>query len=131
VYCFGHWHKDQGVTELGGKQFINIGSLTRGSLSQDEVQRRPACAILKCSDKGVEVDVVRLKVAPAEEVFDVDKREREVRQQNDMDSFINNIKDSLTEQDDSTDVREAIRSTESVPQEIRERAILYLERADG
>jgi exonuclease SbcD len=131
VYLFGHWHKDQGVEEIGGKTFVNIGSLTRGALSQDEVQRRPACAILTCTYAGVEVQTVRLKVKPAEEVFDVEKRARQVRQQNEMDAFVTKIRESLIEVSEEKDVREAIRGSEDVPEEVRNRALHYLELADG
>ena len=60
VFMFGHWHKNQGVEEIGGKQFVNIGSLTRGSLSQDNLDRVPAAAVLRCTEKGVEVEVLAL-----------------------------------------------------------------------
>ena len=131
--CFGHWHKDQGVEEIGGKTFVNIGSLTRGALSQDEVQRRPACAILTCTSAGVEVQTVRLRVKPAEEVFDVEKRARQVRQQNEMDAFVTKIRESLVVEGDERekDVQEAIEGFEDVPEEVRNRALHYLELADG
>lgn len=133
LYLFGHWHKDQGVEEIGGKTFVNIGSLTRGALSQDEVQRRPACAILTCTEQGVEVQTVRLRVKPAEEVFDVEKRARQVRQQKEMDTFVTKIRESLVTEGDEreTDVKEVIEGFDDVPEEVRERALHYLELADG
>lgn len=145
VYCFGHWHKDQGVQVIededgNSKTIINIGSLTRGALSQDEVQRRPACAVIKCSDKGVEVEVVRLVVKPAEEVFDVERRADQIRRQADMDTFVSKIRDSLVAQ--ATDDRpfplledtllgEGEAASSDIPAEVRERALHYLELADG
>jgi exonuclease SbcD len=144
VYCFGHWHKDQGVQIIedddgSKKTIINIGSLTRGALSQDEVQRRPACAVLKCSKQGVEVEVVRLKVKPAEEVFDVERRADQIRRQADMDTFVSKIRDSLTAQanDDrpfpllSEPDSEDNPASSDIPAEVRERALYYLELADG
>lgn len=131
LYLFGHWHKDQGVEELGGKTFVNIGSLTRGALSQDEVQRRPACAVISCTAAGVKVEVERLKVKDAGEVFDVAKRARQVRQQNEMDSFVNKIRDSLSQEETPADVRDSVRGAKGVSQEVRERALQYLELSDG
>lgn len=127
VYCFGHWHKDQGVTVVEGKTFINIGSLTRGSLSQDNVQRKPACAVISCVDGVVSVDVRRLKIKPPEEVFDVDARARQVRHQVEMDAFVNKIKKALTPEGSGEDIQTTMNSLSDVPQEIKERALHYLE----
>ena len=130
VYCFGHWHKDQGVEELGGKHFINIGSLTRGALSQDEVQRRPACAIIECTKAGATVKVHRLKVKPAEEVFDVEGRARQVRQQMEMDSFVEKIRESLEPSAEEASMEDEVGKMEDVPEEVREKALFYMEQAE-
>lgn len=135
VFLFGHWHKDQGVVELGGKTFVNIGSLTRGALSQDEVQRQPACAVLSVTGQGsalsplcrVEVEVVRLKVRPAEEVFDVEKRARQVREQVEMDAFVEKIRASLEPAKDSVSLTETVKAMQDVPGDIRALAVSYLE----
>ena len=132
VYCFGHWHMDQGVEILEGdsgeKHFINLGSLTRGSLSQDELRREPASAVIRCSPGGVEVDVHRLIVLPAEEVFDVEGRARQVRQQLEMDAFVTRIRDALAPPEESLDLRESVLGIEDLPNDVRERALDYLEK---
>jgi exonuclease SbcD len=72
VWCFGHWHQDQGIQEIAdGKWVVNIGSLTRGSLSQDNLDRAPACAVLAFGPEGVCIERRDLQVEPASEVFDV------------------------------------------------------------
>ena len=129
VFLFGHWHKDQGVEVLGDKTFVNIGSLSRGSLSQDEVQRQPACAVLTCSKKGVEVEVVRLTVQGAEECFDVAGRARQIKQQVEMDAFVEKIRSSLTSKSEGETLSEALDAIPSVPDDVRERARSYLEKA--
>ncbi len=129
VYLFGHWHKDQGVEEIGGKQFVNIGSLTRGSLSQDNLDRVPAAAVLRCTEKGVDIEVKPLNVRPAVEVFDVEGRERQVKRQVEMDSFVTAIRDALQPAKEGETLAEAVTGMGDVPNEIRERALAYLERA--
>lgn len=129
VYLFGHWHKNQGVEEIGGKQFVNIGSLTRGSLSQDNLDRVPAAAVLRCTEKGVEIEVKPLNVRPAVEVFDVEGRERQVKRQVEMDSFVTAIRDALQPAKDGETLAEAVTGMGDVPNEIRERALAYLESA--
>ena len=129
VYLFGHWHKDQGVEEIGGKQFVNIGSLTRGALSQDNMDRIPSAAVLRCTDKGVEIEVVPLNVRPAEDVFDVEGRARQVKRQVEMDSFVEAIREALQPTEGEQTLAEAVEGMGDVPNEIRERALAYLESA--
>lgn len=130
VYCFGHWHKDQGVEKLGDKHFVNIGSLTRGALSQDEVQRRPACAIIECTKGGAKVRIHRLKVGAAEEVFDVEGRARQVRQQMEMDSFVEKIRESLEPTPEEVSLADEVLEMKDVPDEVREKFIFYMEQVE-
>jgi len=135
VFCFGHWHMDQGVTRIKGKTFINVGSLTRGSLSQDNVQRQPACVVIRCIEghggnkARVGTEVVRLKVGSAEEVFDVEARQRQVQRQVQMDTFVESIRSSLAPRNPGDTVEDALRAVENVPDDVRERALGFLERA--
>ena len=128
VYLFGHWHKDQGVKEIGGKQFVNIGSLTRGSLSQDNMDRIPSAAVLRCTEQGVEIEVKPLNVRPAEEVFDVEGRARQVKRQVEMDSFVEAIREALQPAEGEQTLADAVSGMDNVPHEVRERALAYLER---
>lgn len=131
LYCFGHWHKDQGVVEMGGKTFLNIGSLTRGALSQDEVQRQPSCAILNFDADGLHCQTVRLKVQPAEDVFDVERREHQERQQMEMDGFVASVRESLAPQEGAATIEEALDALNDIPNTVKERALHYLEQAGG
>ena len=106
IYFFGHWHKDQGVVHMGDKTFINIGSLTRGSLSQDEMERKPACA---------------------HEVFDVEWRVRQEKQQVEMDSFVTKIREALVEGSQTTPLSSLVSGMGDVPAQVREKALGYLE----
>ena len=131
VYLFGHWHKDQGVVELAGKKIVNIGSLTRGSLSQDEMARKPACAVLTFEvGKPSSVQVVRLKVAAPEDVFDVEGRVRAETRAETMEAFIDSVRKRLL-LEEGRSLPEVVSSMEDVPHRVRERVLLYLERAGG
>jgi hypothetical protein len=128
--CFGHWHKDQGVEVVNGKTIVNIGSLTRGSLSQDEVDRKPACAVMTFApNQTPQVRVVRLRVAPANEVFDVAGRDRAVARASTVDTFAESVRARLTSER-GRDVADIVAGLD-VPNAIRERVLLYLERAGG
>lgn len=129
VWMFGHWHKDQGVTDIGGVKIVNIGSLTRGALSQDEVTRKPACAVLEFeAGKPVNVRVVRLKVGLAEDVFDVEGRVRQESRAVTMDSFVESIRDKLMSEQGKS-VEEVVNAMDKVPVKVREKVLLCLEKA--
>lgn len=131
VFLFGHWHKNQGVETIGGKQFVNVGSLTRGSLSQDDAERVPSAVILNCDlfngVPGVHIEVKELKVQPFSEVFDLEARARQVKRQVDMDSFVESIRNTLVTGDSGETLSETVGKMQEVPGEIRERALHYLE----
>ena len=135
VFFFGHWHKDQGVEVLGDKTFVNVGSLTRGALSQDEVQRQPACVVLTVAPRPgmtaeVTAEIVRLQVRPAEEVFDLEGRARQVKQQVDMDSFVERIRTSLAPRTTEETLQQSVEAVLDIPSDVKERALAYLERVD-
>jgi predicted phosphodiesterase len=127
VFCFGHWHKDQGVEVIEGKHFVNVGSLTRGSLSQDEVQRQPACVALRFTPKGIEAHIHRLDVRPAHEVFDVERRRLQVERQVNMDGFVASLRDGLKQTEGTPE--DKIRMLDETLSDVRERALRYYEEA--
>jgi len=128
VWCFGHWHKDQGVQEVGGKTFINIGSLSRGALVQDELNRIPSCAILKFERDGVAVEVRPLEVAPAEVVFDVEGRVRTEARTLSVDAFMESLEETVSGATVSGSLLEEVRACDA-PEPVKERALQYLESA--
>lgn len=130
VFLFGHWHKDQGVVENYGKVIVNIGSLTRGSLSQDEVTRRPGCAILEFQKgKPIVCKVARLNVGLAEEVFDVEGRIRAESRASTMDAFTDSIREKLILNQDQS-IQDILNTMTDIPDLVKERVLLYLERAE-
>ena len=129
VFCFGHWHKNQSITVLGGKTIINIGSLTRGSLSQDDLKRIPSVAMIDCDMLGVHADQIPLQVMPPEKVFDLEARERAIMRSNTIDTFVDSVKQRiLTEA--GKDITDIVGSMD-VPQRVKERVLMYLEQVKG
>jgi len=91
-WYFGHWHVDQGVQEVGGKHFVNVGSLTRGALTLENVTRTPKVVVAVYSKDSRKIRQIRLKVDPAEHVFDMAKKERTDREQALINEFIQNLR---------------------------------------
>ena len=129
LWMFGHWHKNQGVEDIGnGKQAINIGSLCRGALAQDNWDRKPSVAVIRFYDDGIEVEVRPLQFQDAKEIFNVEGRVREEARSTMMDEFVHSVQATLASQRES-DLRDDVRAMPAVLDEVKERAILYLERA--
>ena len=130
VWCFGHWHKDQGVTEIAsGKYVVNVGSLSRGSLSQDNLDRIPKCCVLKFSQWGINIESRELKVQTAEEIFDIEGKERQEMRTEVIDSFVESLSGSLTS-NNAQSLSETVSHLE-VSSEVKERVLAYIEQAQG
>jgi len=125
VWCFGHWHKDQGVYESGDKRIVNIGSLTRGSLSEDDVKRRPSVAILRFTAEGFTVEQRFLEVQSVAEVFDLEGRVRQEARTMTVDGFVDSVKQTLTSQNRKP-LMDEMREMDMLDP-VRERALSYLE----
>lgn len=128
MWLLGHWHKDQGVQVIGDKRFVNIGSMTRGSLAQDDVDRRPAIALLTFTRDEMKVQVLRLRAKDANEVFDIDAKVRAEARVMTMDAFVTSVKETLIEKRGQS-LEEDVEALNDVPVQVRERALGYLERA--
>lgn len=125
VWCFGHWHQNQGVQEIrDGKWVVNIGGLSRGVFAQQEMKRIPSCAVLSFGSK-VDIEVIPLDVRPAEEVFDVAGRARVEANAMVVETFIDDLQKTL-DPGSSVPLEDQIRDSDA-PAEVKERALSYLE----
>lgn len=128
-WIFGHWHKDQGIQEINGKYFVNIGSLTRGALIQDEMDRKPGVVLMQFErGKNPSFQTLRLNVRPATEVFDVESRVRAEERETTMDAFMSSVRETLVESKEM-DLAESVEAMSDISDRVREKALLYLERS--
>jgi len=126
VWCFGHWHTDQGIVEVDGKTFVNQGSVCRGALVKENLTRIPKVALLEFTDK-VEASPIPLEVAPASEVFDLARKERQDKETQSIEQFVDRMQENL-EAGEDVDVEGAIQKLE-FSKDIGRLAMEYLERA--
>jgi DNA repair exonuclease SbcCD nuclease subunit len=127
VYCFGHWHKDQGIVEIDGKLFVNQGALSRGALSRENLDRTPKVALLEFVVGSSHVKALPLQVAPASEVFDIERNDRQTREAVEIDQFITKLQANATF--NVADTIEANLATLDFAKDVRDFALEYLERA--
>lgn len=129
--CFGHWHKDQGITQTpGGRTVVNIGSLTRGALSQDSIDRIPSVAVLTFDLDGFTAEKVTVPHAPADKVFDLFLKDKEVLQQTMIEEFVEHLSQAVATGPQKS-LCDIVRDTPNVPDSVREKAIAAIEKAGG
>jgi DNA repair exonuclease SbcCD nuclease subunit len=129
VWCFGHWHKDQGIVEVGGRRFVNQGALSRGALVKENLERTPKVALIEFSAEGISTGLVPLKVAPAAEVFDLERKERRDAESREIERFVERLQEDA-KADPSESVEANVAALDFAP-EVRDLALEYLGRARG
>jgi len=126
-WAFGHWHKDQGIVELDGVQFVNQGALSRGSLVRENIERTPKAALLEVTLEGVLVRPLPMKVAPPEEVYDFERKDRAEREAVEIDLFIAKLQANANFSPEES--IEANLAALDFSVDVRDLALEYLERA--
>jgi len=131
VWLFGHWHKDQGITEIAdNKWVVNIGSLTRGTLAQDDIERHPSVACMTFGRNGaggkIEIEKVPLTIQPAASVFDFTKRTKEEAREMVVDAFVESVQKDLQGKSNKP-FKEMVGDMKNVPHKVRERALEFIE----
>lgn len=127
VWMFGHWHKDQGSVLLDGKHFVNPGSVSRGALVRENLTRTPQVALIELTSSGISVGMIPLQVAPASEVFDIERKERQEREGEAITQFVEKLRQDVAV-DSMADIDTSIQSLDFAV-EVRDLALDYLERA--
>jgi DNA repair exonuclease SbcCD nuclease subunit len=129
VWMFGHWHKDQGIEVVGGKTFVNQGALSRGALVRENLTRIPKAGLIVVDGGKLTVSSLPLVVAPAEDVFDLERKERQEAEREDIDQFIQKLVEDA-DFDPEKSIRDNIASL-AFADEVRAKALYYLELAEA
>lgn len=126
AYVIGHHHEDQGIQKSQGKTYFVHGSMNRTGMHQDDMIRKPSCGLMKITKAGIEGTIVRLKVKPSEELFDVVKREEIKQEEAQLEEFVSAL---ATQGITWTDPAELV-ATMPLSDEVRLRARAYLKAAE-
>ena len=132
-WMFGHWHKNQGIEEIAdGKYVVNVGSLTRGSLTQDNIDRKPGVVLMTfwSADHNMppKLEFVPITIRPAKDVFDMDKRVKEEARAMTVDAFVESVKKELQTKSKES-FKDIVHKMDTVPFKVREKTIEYIENA--
>lgn len=92
VYVFGHYHKDQGIQEHFGVQFVNLGAIARGALTFENLTRVPKVASIICNSQGISIEEHIVPHEDASKVFDLERKEQLDKEKRSFDSFLEKLK---------------------------------------
>lgn len=91
VYVFGHYHKDQGIREHLGVKFVNLGAISRGALTFENLDRVPKISSIICNSQGISIEEHAIPCGDAAHVFDLEKKKTEDKARRSIDSFITKL----------------------------------------
>ena len=105
---------------------INVGSLSRGSLHLDDLEREPAIVEIQARADGLTCVRHNVPVRPAKEAFKVDLTIAENSDKDRMDAIVERMKQVVTEGWSDLSLEDRVRSS-GLSNEVIERALSYLE----
>lgn len=129
VFVFGHDHSDHGVYKVDEKFFVNVGALSRGALVKEEINRDVKIGVIDVTQAGVKVAQVKLKVAPAAEVFDLQLKAQKDREHTEIEQFAEKLRVDLAEAGPVSFKERAEKL--DVPEAVRQRVLTYISEAEG
>lgn len=127
VYVFGHYHKDQGIVDHLGVKFVNVGSVSRGALTFENLDRKPKSCVIRADSRGIHVEEVVIPHEDASDVFDLDLKKRLDNERKDLNDFIAKLR-SNSFSDNSLDLRK--QELDQFPEDLKKLAIEVLETAE-
>ena len=136
IFILGHYHIDQGIQELGGKHFINIGSMSRGVLSEEDVNHQPQLGFIKISidgDKKVTrtIQSIKLKIKPVEEVFDMKKWEEAKEESKEIEQFVTKLLDDTKAVQEAGSDFNVVLNTMDITKAVRDKVLHFIHEASA
>jgi DNA repair exonuclease SbcCD nuclease subunit len=132
VILYGHEHGNHGVynRSRGGDSktlFVNVGSICRGTIGEDDLKKEPSVFVLSLEDK-LAGKVVKLKsVRPIEECFLLEEHFTNVERNKDIEEAIRRLKDTRLERFSVESIISNIERRGDVDDEVRSTALELLE----
>jgi len=96
VYVFGHYHKDQSVQEHLGVRFVNLGAISRGALTVENLERKPKIALMQFGGSGFSIEEKVVPHEDASRVFDLERKQSVEIGKQSMDVFLDKLRSNAT-----------------------------------
>jgi len=130
VYVFGHYHKDQGIIDHLGVKFVNLGAISRGALTFENLERKPKVSLIKANSQGIFVEEHVVPHEDASQIFDLEKKRKLDRERKSLDGFIAQLRaSSKMSYDDGIEERK--RQLEKFPDDLRRLVLDTIEAAES
>jgi DNA repair exonuclease SbcCD nuclease subunit len=132
IVAYGHIHDEHGRHLVDGTEFFNFGSISRGSLFEENPKRRPAVALVDLSLGstlgGRRIERIELTSAkPWDEVFRVEEVMGERERNADAASFAAALAAESLSVFSVEGLVESLRAESEVPQPVKQKAISLVE----
>lgn len=129
AFFFGHYHKDQGIVQHQGVHFVNLGSISRGSLTFENMDRKPKISSMTISaSTGISIEEIIVPHKDSSEIFDLEKKKVLEKQAKSLDEFIMKLRSSSTNVDNLEDKKKEL---DSLPTNVRSRVLDILEAVEN
>jgi len=129
VYVFGHYHKDQGIVEHLGTKFVNLGAISRGSLTFENLERKPKVSLIKCNSQGISVEEHVVPHEDASKVFDLERKSRIDTERKSLDDFISQLR-STADLNGADNIQKRKETLNQFPEDLRRMILETLESAE-
>lgn len=129
VWHFGHDHSDKGVVTLGNTIFVQVGSLLRGTLADDQISRQPKIVMVELTDDLTKLPTyieIPVPIEKAEVVFDLSVAEVVPSMNDAIDEFVAHVGTVTSEQSPEKMV---VALDETVSPAVRDKVQQYLMKA--
>lgn len=127
-----HW-VEQKIVRYKNKYILNPCSLTRGSLSMDNIKRGISVTLVEISLSNKETTFTEIEVPAkkAEEVFDVNTYLEEKQLDAKVQLFIDMLRESSLSSDSSNNQLELLVYNSDADSEVKDKAIEYIQKLDN
>lgn len=139
IFVLGHYHVDQGIERIstGSREqtFINVGAISRGSLSDDEITREPkicyvSANLQKSKPPVIKAQPIKLRVKPADEVFNIDKKNAEKHEIEAAEQFVGTLQQEIKNMGNSVETLDEEIENSNIERSVIDKVKHYLNEAD-
>lgn len=120
---YGHIHEDHGIFEVEGVTYANMGAISRGSLTEYNIEREIKVALW---EDGIFSEVA-VPHKPASEVLKIEQASEEKAATLSLDAFLTEVGSSTLDISSTSSVIDYIKSRNDVSERVKKTAIEILE----
>lgn len=88
LVAYGHLHESYGWYNVDGLNFVNFGAISRGTISESDIKKKPQVYVLTVDGKDASFELFDLPFRPAEEVFKLEKVLTDKAREQDMAEYV-------------------------------------------